>query len=263
MITFVSYIPFQLSAQIATLTDEAADQIIATRELETIARKEARLAKLDEATVLSEGHGILANGQTVIVREVEPPKAKKPSPLATTETVAATSKDQAAAVFRTHTDKEAQPVFLSATVYDGTLSRLSWRHADVHYVAYTNADFKLLRGVNSIETEAVDFLFLMNIGAAGLSDPYPNEALPDLDLFAANRSEYLLIQGDVSNELAVAGVEALLSYYDEHLPLLKVQLQRREALAAAKARYDANNPKEQEPFIMQFWIPENADELAR
>jgi hypothetical protein len=98
----------------------------------------------------------------------------------------------------------------------------------------------------------------MGIGDASTKDnPYANETVPHASNFSAARSEYTVMQGDPEHQAAFAGIEALLEHYDANLPELKIEHQRRQALTAARKRYDAKHPKETpEPFIMQFWIPE-------
>ena len=150
---------------------------------------------------------------------------------------------------------------LSSTVYDHAITRLSWRFEDMDYVVFTNADFNFLRGVSSLVTDTHDFTFFMGVGdATAANNPYRSETVPDASNFSVKRSEYTVLQGDSENEAAFAGIEALLAHYDANLPNLKIQHQRREALTAAKKRYDAANPKEPEPFIMQFWVPKSASE---
>lgn len=153
---------------------------------------------------------------------------------------------------------------LSATVYDHVVTRLRWRFAGedqaAEYIAFTNADFNMLRGAYTIQTDTHDFTFFMGIGDASRADnPHSTETVPLASSFSSKRSEYAVIQGDPENEAAFAGIEALLAHYDANLPELKIQQQRRKALAAAKKRYDAKNPAQApEPFIMQFWVPEKS-----
>ncbi|WPJ97009.1 hypothetical protein SH580_04720 [Coraliomargarita algicola] len=160
--------------------------------------------------------------------------------------------------------KEQQVIMLSATVYEHAVTRLSWRFADgsepSEYIAFTNADFNLLRGTHALSTDSHDFTFFMGIGDASSEDnPYSNKTVPDLSNFSNQRSEYLVIQGAPEHEAAFAGIEALLAHYDTNLAELKIKQQRREALTAAKQRYDAKHPQtEPEPFIMEFWVPEKS-----
>ena len=87
----------------------------------------------------------------------------------------------------------------------------------------------------------------------------PGEMIPLASELPTERGVYHLVQGDPSHEVALSGLTALLEYYDDNLEDLKVEYQRREALTAARKRYDAANSEELEPFLIQFWIPESTD----
>lgn len=218
------------------------------------AARKARLAKLDEATVKSEGRGVLPGGRGVIVREVEPPKTV-PVETDPPQTQVAPTPEQIAN-FEAYTQKEHHSVMLSATVYDRSITKLRWTHELVDYVAYTNADFNYLRGLHSVSTETDEYFFLMGIGDEA------NDAmqeLPNLPVFSSDQSEYFVAEGDSANAIAFQGVEALLTHYDANKPALITAYQRQEALNVARARYKAANPEPKEDFILQFWVPEPAN----
>ena len=85
---------------------------------------------------------------------------------------------------------------LSATVYDGKVTRLSWRFAGgdktTEYVAYTNADFNYLRGTHSLEIDTHDFSFFMGIGdIPSANNPFPDESLPSTASFCRAQRVYL------------------------------------------------------------------------
>jgi hypothetical protein len=249
------------------LSDTEADAIVQAQETAKAERQAARIAELEAATLKSEGRSILPNGQEVIIREVEPPQTHPtlgatfmpPVEVKQKEELTPKQRDQLQEL-QTLAQKEHATQMLSATVYDREVTRVSWSHDSEPYVVFTNVDFNYLSGTHSVETETQDYTFFLGIGhASRANNPYPSEVIPPSTTFSPDRSEYILAQGDPANAEATAGLEVLLAHYDAHLPELKIQLQRREALTAAKKRYDAANPKEPEPFIMQFWIPEKDD----
>jgi hypothetical protein len=95
--------------------------------------------------VKSEGQGILTNGQKVIAREVEPAAG-----IATSKVKSVTTQKRARSRLPTSeriaqpkslSEREYQTTMLSATVYDRSVTRLSWQHGETKYLAYTNADF--------------------------------------------------------------------------------------------------------------------------
>ena len=247
------------------LSDAEADAIVLQKETSREARKAERRAELDQAPIKSEGRGVLANGQKVIIREVEPPAMVAPSATKDrkTEVAQPTLTPEQLEQLKSISDRKYYTLMLSATVYDRAVTRLSWRHETTEYLAYTNADFNFLRGTHCIEDETVNFTFFMGIGnATCANNPYPNEVVPDISAFSEALSEYVLVQGDHRNADALASIEALLAHYDANLPELKIATQRRKALSAAQERYNTKHPKQPEEFLVQFWVPEPAERKA-
>lgn len=247
------------------LTNAEADAIVLKIEQSKTAAKVARRAELDQATVKSEGRGVLPNGQKVTIREVDPPtvvgaQLVEPAhrPVATNEPT-----PEQLAQLKSFPQRETQTLMLSATVYDEAVTRLSWRHKTTEYLAYTNADFNFLRGTHSVENDTVNFTFFMGIGnATCANNPYPDEVVPDISAFSETQSEYVLVQGNPNNADALASIEALLAHYDANLPELKIGTQRREALSAAQERYNTKRPKQPEEFLVHFWVPEPTERKA-
>jgi len=249
------------------LSDAEADAIVLQKEASRAARKSARRTALDRAPIKSEGRGVLANGQKIIIREVEPPKYVGAQLVEPAHRSPATNNQEPTpeqlAQLKSFSQRETQTLMLSATVYDQAVTRLSWRYQTTEYLAYTNADFNFLRGTHCIEDETVNFTFFMGIGnATSANNPYPNEVVPDISAFSATQSEYVLVQGDPNNADALASIEALLAHYDANLPELKIGTQRRKALSAAQERYNTKHPKQPEEFLVQFWVPEPTERKA-
>lgn len=199
----------------------------------------------------------------MIVREVKPPAVDLAESDTAPRSEATPPTPEQIAEWQAQAAKESRALMLSATVYDGEVTLLSWSYENEKFIAYTNADFNYLRGVHSLETDTHRYSIFMSVGEANRENsPYPEETTPRASTFSAEHSEYILAQGDANNEAALNGIAALLAHYNSNLPQLKIDLQRREALSAAQKRYDAANPKEPEPFIMQFWVPEPKTEEA-
>jgi len=258
-----------LVSKLESLDASEADAIIQARETAKADHRAARIVELEKAIVKSEGRGVLPSGQEVVIREVEPPQSvagliHRPVHFQAlpTETLSPELLVKLQAL-QARAEKEHVVLMLSATVYDHSVTRLSWRTGKIENIAFTNADFNFLRGVHSIQTEIHDFTFFMGIGnASAENNPYRDETVPDASAFFSERSEYAFVSGDAENDAVFAGIEALLEHYDANLPVLKIEHQRREALSAAKKRYDTAHPKAPEPFIMQFWTPVSTNRKA-
>lgn len=257
----------QSPLNLVTLTPAEADAIIAAEEQAKKERKAARLAELDDASVLSEGQGTLPDGRKVIVREVVPPEpvgaslvsdhehrrmAEPESGAVATITPSVTAEQQA------WVDQQAQlqthkVLMLSCTVYDRSVAEVRWKFEGEDYLAYINANLSILPGILTVSTDADRydyFLTISNTESGLLQQPLPS--LPD---FSNENSQYVLVEGDPAKAEATAGLEALLEYYDANLAELKVQHQRSEALSAARKRYKEANPEEKEDYLLQFWVP--------
>ena len=244
---------------IKTLTAKEADVIIAEREDADAARVAARFAELDQAEIISEGRGVLPSGQEVIIREVLPPVQRpvtnnfEASEQSSAETLSAEEFEALQQKFA----KSQRSLLLSVTVFDHQVSRLQWKHEGEIYLAYSNVNFNYLRSVTSLETETASYMVLMGVGdISSEANPYPTESIPLLSDFPEDDAAYLLIQGDPAISEALDAIDALLAYYEANRNELAILEQRRDALSAAQKRYDAANPKEPIPFIMQFWTPE-------
>ena len=256
-----------IAESLQPLTDLEADALILKQIRTNQKAKDARRAELDSAAIKSEGRGALPNGQMVIIREVEPPAvgAQYVESAPDLKLVEALSpKPEQLAHFKPFADEDYQTLILTATVYDDNITRLSWRYLSDEFIAFTNANFNYLRDTHSIDAGNTFFSFFMGIAnATYASNPHSGESIPNVSLFSSEYCEYVLAQGNPDNTEALAGIEALLHYYDANLPELKIALQRREALASAKKRYDAQHPKQPEDFIVQFWVPETANGKAK
>ena len=243
----------------APLSDSEADVIIADREKVKDERKTARIAELERAEVVSVGRGNLPNGQEVLVREVKPPVNIGATFMTPAEPKQDITPTQLAWMEQQQQIENHRVLMLSGTVYDRSVTRVSWTYESEQFVAYANADFNLLRGVMNVTTETDAYDFFMGIGdATRANNPYHNESIPPISAFSPDRSEYILSKGSPVNLEAISGLNALLAYYYANLPALEVEFQRREALVAAQKRYDSKHPKVPEPFIMQFYIPERS-----
>ena len=251
-------------ATLQPLTDAEADTIILAKEQYKEASKAVRVAELEQVTIKSEGRGGLANGQKVIIREVEPPANPIKVGASFAEIVlpqAITPTSEQIANFEAYAQKEYQVIMLSATVHDHAITRLKWKLDSVDYLAFVNLDFNYLRGTSSLHNETTDYTVLMGIGNASTANSN-REPLPTLPAFRTEQSEYVLLKGDLNNQAALAGIEALLTHFDLNEATLRTQYQRREALTAVQERYRAKHPKQQDGCILQFWVPESTDRKA-
>ena len=135
------------------LSDAEADAIIAAEETARADKEAARIATLNEATVLSEGSYLTEKGDTVTIRQVAPPTLSSTSTKEQfTKAAPVQPTAEQIAAFEAAQAKEQLSFQLSATYYE-TASHLRWRHDGEAYEAWTPVNWKHLRGVHSVESD--------------------------------------------------------------------------------------------------------------
>lgn len=165
--------------------------------------------------------------------------------------------------------KPCRTLALTATVYtraDGSayVTRLSWRDGDRGFMAWSNADWRLLRQLNDVETETHRFLYFPFIDTQPLAELPPDQQPAGLAFFPAAPApdalpEYYL-EGGADEATATEPVFAALDWLHAHVHLNRAaliqqlaELTRREAEAAEQARQavaEAAKPRHEKVF---FW----------
>jgi hypothetical protein len=264
---FIVYLQLSLTMSLfannlSLFTPAEADAIVLAQETTKAAKEAALIKRLQATPAKSEVETVQANGDIQIARNIEAPArgvaARSGSAPSSLPTAQLTPTQLAA--FQAEAQKDYQALMLSVTVYDYSISRVSWTDGGQKHTAYTNANFNYLRGVTSIQIGTTNYTVFLGIGEVDTSKSPAGsyEPLPKLPKFHPNRSEYFLESGVAARSgskkqaKALAGFEALLAYYDAHLPELQIAYQRNKALTEAKARYDAANPPKPKQLIINL-----------
>ncbi len=231
------------------LSDAEADAIVAREARVAEEGKRARRAAMADNTVLSRKVTERGGRKVTMERIAPPPRVP----------VAATAADEVAAEAPAAPAKREVLVSVSATVYDDAVTELRWRGDGGARLAFSNADFSLLRGVTRLETADVAFSFLLGIGegdrttaAGGRGDLPPVPAAGSISDVAG--SYLVVIPGGTDRDREVlAALDVLHLHYRQNERKLRVAEQRRQALAAARERYRKANPVEEKEAVIQFW----------
>jgi hypothetical protein len=91
--------------------------------------------------------------------------------------------------------------------------------------------------------------------------PSHDDDVPDLPPFTEGRAEYFVF-ADASAQIdedAFEGIDLLHSYFDANKSELKIRYQRKEAIDAAKVRYEAANPEKPKNATVHFWKSEDGN----
>jgi hypothetical protein len=219
-------------------------------------------------TVLSRSVVMSPNGSTTYVRIRPPALPPRPAPPPPAPE-APLSPELQAALERA----EAKPyatLALTATVYtraDGSsaVTLLAWRDGERGFTAWSNADWRLLRQLNDIETETHRFQYFPFIDAQPLAELPTDQRPAGLALFPAAPvpgalPEYYLEGGAddaAATEPVLAALDQLHAHVHLHREQLVADLARREADVAEQARRAAIEAARPKHDTIYFWKAEN------
>ena len=235
---FIAIMTCSVAAELKPLKKEQAAAIVAATEADRSAKEAERLRVVNDVRILSEGSYIDESGNTVIIRQIEAPEGYTDQQ----------SNDPSSGVYEPQSKPEAfwadakktHSFMLSATIYEGKYTYLSWQHNGREYCVWTRVDWDDLREVVTLETDTASYLIFMGIGEMSFDSPYAKN-VPDLsDL---RDTDYLLVEGDLKDSAAFEVIDALLSYYEKNEKSLKVRTQRRRALEQARREYRDAHPE--------------------
>lgn len=181
-----------------------------------------------------------------------PAQPQTPTPTPTAEELAAQERRAA---------KAHGMLNVTGIVYVGspTVTELTWTDDDgQRFRAWSNADFRLLTQLSTIETETHIFMWFPFI-SEGSVEEIPVENRPSgLSLFTANDTapEYFFEGTDEDMTKAattLAGLDYLHAFYQIHKTRLEEDYTRRMAEAAAQAEELAKNPPKPVDTVIHFW----------
>ncbi len=217
-------------------------------------------------TVLARSVVEVTNG-TVTYLRIRPPALPAPSPPPPPAPEAPLSPEPQAALARAKAKPHAT-LALTATVYtraDGSaaVTRLCWRYGARDFLAWSSADWRLLRQLNDVETETHRFQYFPFIDAQPLAELPPGQEPAGLALFpvAATPSpdalpEYYLTGAEAdaaATEPVLAALDRLHAHVHLHREQLAADLMRREAEAAELARQAAEDAAKPRHEKVYFW----------
>lgn len=181
-------------------------------------------------------------------RVVPPPAVAAPVPPVTQPSAVAASVPQSSNAPVTF--KPIRPLVVTATVYNHSVSDLSWSDDSGVYHAYSNIDFNLLLGVMEVDSVECDYILILSvINSAAPAGPLANP-IPSRSQFPAY-SAYILAKDNPAapSAQAVDGLGSLGEYLDANRTILAAQYAARlaAALAAGKA------PSRPADIVVNFW----------
>ena len=195
---------------------------------------------------------------TLTLIRVRPPVLPKapppPAPLAATAAETPTA------------DRLAEKAFaslnLSIAVYLGkpTVTELRWRDESgkKEYKAWSNADFRYLTQLSSLETPTTVYQWLPFVEVYNVADLPAGEkpALPKglrLDPRGADYIVNLSARELPNEETTLAGLDYLHAYYQLHYAELKADYDKREAENAAREKELRENPPRIPDSVVRYW----------
>lgn len=205
--------------------------------------------------------------RSIFYNRVAPPPALPPqTPAPLPEAKPLTAEEAAAAEARAK--KKFDALFLSATVYDRSVTELRWWFENREYRAWSNVDFNYFAGAGEIETEDTVYWLIMGLGndtaesVAAANERAAAEGwnwhkdLPSAVRFNPARAEYFLAADSKGSEPpaeALAAIDALHRYYDTNRTRLAEEYAKREAARIAQEQWLKEHPPVPKDTVINFW----------
>lgn len=155
---------------------------------------------------------------------------------------------------------------LTATVYlfgEQTITELRWRNEEtgnLEYVAYSNADFRLLTQLHKLETETTVYSWFPFVSAYTLADwseaSAVRSALPAGLSFNSADVEFFVeagVKDMAEHEATLAGLDYLHAYYQLHYAELRSAHEKQEAENAAREEELGQNPPITSDATLRWW----------
>ena len=250
---FAAFSLAQADSSLSPLTAAEADAIIADR---VALKKQAEAEHIANSVAFSvlERREVDLGGRKLIANRVADPKLPKIKKAKKTST--GTTSNNVPPEFFNSTAKEQHTLAISATIHEGepTVTQLKWRGSDgTQFEAWSNIDWKLMRGIMTLSSETDEYLIFQGIGV-----PSHDDEVPALPPFTEGRAEYFVFADSTTqiDEDAFEGIDLLHSYFDANEAELKIRYQREVALNEARERHKALNPEKPKNAVVHFWKSE-------
>lgn len=257
-IYLASLLPAILGGQAITqISDSQADAIVAD---DMAAKKAQREAETPDLNILQRRQVDLGS-HTLKMDNVVPPSLEPRAPEATNEEL---TPEQRQALF----DK-FKMISATATVFDDSITYLRWQDAEGRqYVGWSNANFNLLRTVQEFKEGDQNYrLAIMILSESSevleerrrlAQEEGIDLQLPDIPVLPEREdgvAEYFMEAEDRSifqNEDAFEGMDALHALYNRNLDRLIIAHENSQKLAAARKRYESENPEPKESRLIHW-----------
>lgn len=222
-----------------------------------------------------QGWKIDLGNRSIFLNRVAPP-VLSPAPLAPPPAPAPTAGEvaKAEAEEARTPQKKSEVLFLSATVYDRSVTEVRSFGGEREYSFLTNIDFNLLAGVASFETADTAYLLILGVGnesheeveafnKRAAEQGESKEAfkrIPPLETFSKTRSEYVIAEDEPNVQPpaeTLAALDALHVFYDTNRERLAEGYAKREVARVGQERWLKENPPVPKDTVVNFWPGKN------
>lgn len=192
---------------------------------------------------------------STVFRRVSPPVELAVPPAAPAQ-IAAPLTAAEAAVEEARAAKKSELLFVSATVFDRRVTELRWSFGGRQIRAWSNVDFNTFTGVVDVETADTVYGVFLAVG---------NESTAELvegkegrkDIPAAKQFTkpvaYFVADGTTPPVEALAGLDALHLYFQDHRKRLVAAAAQRDLERVARERAGPERPAVPRRTVIEFW----------
>jgi hypothetical protein len=245
--SFVRFVCLAALVATATSAEEARKSPVSEPAAPVV-----RYTEVSRKTVTLKDHKV------TLIRVRVPTFPKAPLPPAPRQP---TAEEQAMA--ERYAKKDYADLNVSATVYIGgatPVTEIRWRNetGEIEYRAWSNADFRYLAQLPSLETETTVYSWFPFIDSCDLKE-WPSDykyPIPEGLNFSTTETEYFIdarTKELKDQEITLAGLDYLHAYYQIHYKDLKADYERREAENAAREKELREHPPVKPDTVIRFW----------
>jgi len=206
--------------------------------------------------------------RSIIFNRVEPPVLPPRPAVAAPQVVAPTGEELSALeeLQAKYARKKREALFISATVFNNTVTELYWTHNGRQCHAFSNINFNYFAGMVEFETDDIVCWLLMAVvnnqvatgdeaNQAAATPVQETKQIPALSEFSQTRSEYFVVedQGGPLPDEALLGIEALHVYFDVNRARIIEEAAQRELAQAAREQWLKDHPPVPKDTIINFW----------
>ena len=170
--------------------------------------------------------------------------------------------------------KKTELLFLSATVFDRSITEVRTFAGDRDCRFHINIDFNLLAGLGSFETADISYLLMLGVEnrTRAEAEAFNKRAvlegrkavfkpIPPPETFSKTRSEYLIANDEAAAQPpaeTLAALDALLACYDANRGRLAEDYVKREAARIAQEQWMKEHPPAPKGTVIHYWKNDTA-----